>query len=89
MIAKVCNRESRRDSWFENRLVKQISGFFTKPKNSGFFFFFDSLKKKKKRKKIIIFLFFFLKSEKKNPKGIFRNQGVDRVCAWLAANRPR
>ena len=22
MIAKVCDRESRRDSWFENRLVK-------------------------------------------------------------------
>ena len=24
MIAKVCDRESRRDSWFENRLVIQI-----------------------------------------------------------------
>ena len=23
MIAKVCDRESRRDTWFENRLVKQ------------------------------------------------------------------
>ena len=26
MIAKVCDRESRRDTWFENRLVSQPEG---------------------------------------------------------------
>ena len=26
MIAKVCDRESRRDTWFENRLVKYTRG---------------------------------------------------------------
>ena len=29
MIAKVCDRESRRDTWFENRLVKQIDFWLT------------------------------------------------------------
>ena len=24
MIAKVCDRESRRDTWFENRLVRLV-----------------------------------------------------------------
>ena len=28
MIAKVCDRESRRDSWFENHLVKIMLSFF-------------------------------------------------------------
>ena len=27
MIAKVCDRESRRDSWFENRLVVPSTSF--------------------------------------------------------------
>ena len=30
MIAKVCDRERRRDSWFENRLVSKKSSFLVK-----------------------------------------------------------
>ena len=39
MIAKVCDRESRRDSWFENRLVNLSSGkgiLHPQPKYSTF-----------------------------------------------------
>ena len=33
MIAKVCDRESRRDSWFENRLVSNFARFCSAPQN--------------------------------------------------------
>ena len=54
MIAKVCDREIRRDSWFENRLVVLLFTNDSLLKNPQPFFEnshqMPSLKKKKKKK---------------------------------------